>query len=134
LGILKTIIAGSRDNVTYENVVSAMAECGWIPTQVISGNTRGVDIFGEQWAMENDIPLLIKPADWKMHGKAAGYIRNVDMANNADALVAIWDGESKGTKHMIDIALDKKLKVFVYNLKFLNTLNSNFSCIIDSNM
>lgn len=131
---MKTIIAGSRDSVTYENVVSAMAECGWVPTQVISGHARGVDIFGEQWAMENDIPLLIKPADWKMHGKAAGYIRNVDMANNADALVAVWDGESKGTKHMIDIALDKKLKVFVYNLKFLNSLNSNFSCIIDSDM
>jgi len=130
---MKTIISGSRENVTYEDVVSAMSECGWIPTQVISGAARGVDRFGEQWSIENDIPLVKMPAEWNIHGKPAGYIRNVDMANHADALVAIWDGESKGTKHMINIANDKGLKVFVYNLKFLNKLKLNFSCIIENN-
>ena len=49
------------------------------------------------------------PADWDKHGKSAGYKRNLEMAENADALIAFWDGESRGTKHMIDIAKEKNL-------------------------
>ena len=56
------------------------------------------------------------PADWERHGKAAGYIRNREMAQNADALVAFWDGESRGTKSMIDLAKEYDLAVRV--LKF----------------
>lgn len=39
------------------------------------------------------------------------------MAEIADALIAFWDGSSKGTKHMIDIAKNKNLlvRVIEYN-------------------
>ena len=56
-------------------------------------------------------------ANWDTFGKRAGYIRNQEMANNADALVAFWDEESKGTRHMIEIAKKQNLAVRVCLLK-----------------
>lgn len=113
---MKTIIAGSR-SLPFDCVRKAMQECGWTPTIVVSGNANGVDLFGEQWAMNRKIPIERYPANWKLLGKRAGYIRNEHMATNvgAEALVAVWDGESRGTKHMIDIARRKGLRVFVWN-------------------
>lgn len=62
--------------------------------------------------------LTIFKADWDKHGKAAGFKRNTEMAKYADALIAFWDGKSKGTKHMIDTAKSHNLKVRViaYNV------------------
>ena len=62
---------------------------------------------------ENDKDTIIMEADWETYGKSAGYRRNVDMAESADALVALWDGVSNGTKHMINIARQKGLRVHV---------------------
>ena len=57
--------------------------------------------------------MRVFPADWDKYGKRAGYLRNVQMAEYADALLAFWDGESRGTKNMIDEALSRGLKVGV---------------------
>ena len=113
------IIAGSRNGVSYDDVLKAMEECPWTSeiSEVVSGKARGVDTMGEQWAKENNVPIKEFPADWKKWGKSAGHIRNREMGDYADALVAVWDGSSRGTKHMIDYAKDKGLKVFVYDLK-----------------
>jgi hypothetical protein len=110
---MRTIIAGSR-GLGQQRVDLAMALCGWMPTVVISGTARGVDQCGEAWAAERGIPVERYPADWDQHGKRAGYIRNELMATKADALVAVWDCQSRGTKHMINIAEDHGLRVFVY--------------------
>lgn len=64
----------------------------------------------------HNIPLELYPADWNGYGKSAGYRRNVQMAQVADALIAITNG-SPGTKHMIDIANEKGLKVFVKDIR-----------------
>ena len=114
---MKTIVAGSRNNVTYDDVEEAIKLCGWDITTVISGTARGADYFGEQWAIKNGVSIEKYPADWNKFGKSAGYRRNVEMAENAEALVAVWDGESRGTQHMINIANDKKLRVFVLHKK-----------------
>lgn len=111
---MKTIIAGSRDGVTPQHIAQAMLACGWIPSTVVSGTARGADMLGEQWAAAKGIPVERFPADWATHGKAAGYRRNEEMALNADALVAIWDGSSKGTGHMINLARKHGLTVFVH--------------------
>ena len=55
------------------------------------------------------------PADWKKYGKSAGYVRNSEMAEVAESLIAFWDGKSRGTKNMIDIAKNKGLKVRIVN-------------------
>lgn len=110
---MKTIIAGSRQISDYAMVEDAISQCAWRPTVVISGAARGVDTLGERWAEDNGVPVERFPADWGKHGKSAGYKRNLEMVDHAEALIAIWDGESRGTKHMIDIARRAGLKVHV---------------------
>lgn len=114
---MRTIIAGSRDGVTRHHLDRAMLEferLGHEVTTVISGCARGADTLGEEWAARNNIPVEKFPADWNLHGRCAGYFRNNRMADNAQALIALWDGTSKGTKHMVDIAREKGLVVLVY--------------------
>ena len=111
---MKVIIAGSREITSYVVVQLAVAGSGFDITEVVSGTARGVDQLGELWAFENDIPVKRFPADWKKYGKSAGYKRNQQMAEYADALIAIWDGKSAGTGHMISIAKMKQLPVYVH--------------------
>lgn len=111
-----TIIAGSRQGATIQDVSEAVQRCGWRISRVISGTARGVDQLGEQWAAEQGIPVSRFPAEWDRFGRSAGYRRNIQMAENAQCLVALWDGESPGTRHMINIARQRGLAVFVYPL------------------
>lgn len=114
---MKTIIAGSRTCNNIKYVYDAVSKCGWNITEVISGTARGADTLGEEWAKENGIPIRRFPANWNKYGKAAGHIRNSQMADVADALIAIWDGKSRGTEDMIYIAKICRLKVFVYRFE-----------------
>jgi recombinational DNA repair protein (RecF pathway) len=109
---MKTIIAGSRSITDYDVIkkyIKVFEETHGKISLVISGTAKGVDELGERYANENNIPLSRFPADWDKHGKKAGILRNIEMANNANALIAFWDGKSKGTKHMIDTASKKHL-------------------------
>lgn len=115
----RVIIAGGREFNDYEILKDAMVSTGlWArrkdtPLEIVSGKARGADTLGEIFAKKNHIPVAEFPANWDKHGKSAGYKRNTQMAQNADVLLAFWDGESVGTKHMIDIAKAKCLEVFV---------------------
>lgn len=80
---------------------------------IISGHATGADALGERYAQERGLSLDAHPADWNKHGRAAGPIRNKEMAEVADALIAFWDGASRGTANMIDLAKRKGLKVAV---------------------
>lgn len=111
---MKTIIAGSRTITDMSAVVKAIAKSGFDITAIISGMAAGVDTLAVRYAMQHGIELIKMPADWSL-GRGAGYKRNIQMAEIADALIAIWDGTSRGTEHMIKIAFEHKLKVHVYN-------------------
>ena len=113
---MKTIIAGSRD-LKWADVRAAISACPWWMeiTEVVSGRAPGVDRLGEAWAKQNGIPVIPFPADWTRYGKAAGPIRNSQMAQNAEALLAVWDGVSDGTADMIEKADARNLRVFVWN-------------------
>ncbi len=113
---MRVIIAGSRDGITYEDVLRAIDLAGFNITTVISGTARGVDKFGEQYAKENGIEIERYKPDWGKYGKSAGYIRNSLMASVADVLIAVWNGHSKGTEHMIKAATEKGLEVAIYNV------------------
>ena len=113
---MKVIIAGSRSVTDYGYVEDAMREAGKlgiVPTQILSGHAKGVDHLGERWADEHKIPCSTYPADWRLYGRAAGPIRNIQMVEEADALVAIHDGKSKGTAHVVGYAMKQGLKVYV---------------------
>ena len=100
---MKTIIAGCRDFKDY-NLLKAKVDYhrNTHPiTEVVSGCAEGADTLGEQYAGEYLIPTKLFEADWNTFGRAAGPIRNRQMAEYADVLIAVWDGKSKGTKNMI---------------------------------
>ena len=101
---MKTIIAGSRTFNDSDLVANGIGIVKWDITEIESGTAQGADQLGEAWAEVHCIPVKRYPADWSLYGKSAGYIRNEQMAKYADCLVAFWDGESRGTKHMIDLA------------------------------
>jgi len=121
----KVIIAGSRGFSNYkflrEQCNKYLREkrktCNII---IVSGHARGADTLGEKYAQDEGFDLEIYPAQWKKLGKQAGYRRNEQMAEVADALIAFWDGESKGTKHMIDIMNAKNLQVKVVEYETTN--------------
>lgn len=112
---MKTIIAGSR-SIEFETTIEYLSELkllGVEITEVVSGTARGVDSHGEWWANRWGIPIKQFPANWDEYGKRAGYLRNQEMADYADQLICIWDYQSKGTKHMIDIAKKKGIPIFL---------------------
>jgi hypothetical protein len=114
----KVIIAGGRDfddsDLLDKSAGAALRyKIATSRVEVVCGKANGADTLGEVWALDNGISVRYFPADWDKHGKKAGYLRNEEMAKYADALLAFWDGKSKGTKHMIDLAKKHKLKVKV---------------------
>ena len=115
---MRFIIAGSRGITDINHLWRAIDHLpnglGDI-SSIVSGGARGADKLGERLAKSRDIPLTVKPAEWDKYGKSAGYRRNAGMAEDADALIALWDGKSKGTTHMINLATEKGLLVYVYN-------------------
>lgn len=111
---MKILICGSRSITNPPVIAQAVARSGMNPTHIISGGARGVDTLASLYAMSNSIDFTEYPADWKTHGKQAGFRRNITMVDTADAVIAIWDGESRGTKHSIDYAKKLGKEVFVY--------------------
>lgn len=119
---MRVIIAGSRHITNYVDAEVAMADAhllyGITPTCVLSGRALGPDRLGERWADAHGVPWVGHPAKWRSKGgeynPRAGFQRNQEMAENADALVALWDGRSGGTKDMIARARRKGLLVHVH--------------------
>ncbi len=117
---MKLIIAGSR---TFNDALLMKIKMrtflnisGFIiPDEVISGAAVGADTLGANWAKLRDIPVTYFHPNWYKYGKSAGYRRNELMADAATHLIAFHDGESRGTRHMIDIARRKELTVKVVN-------------------
>lgn len=114
---MRTIIAGGRTVFDPKLLEIAIAECGWTITTVLCGGASGADYLGKQWAIANNIPVEEFPADWATYSRSAGMYRNAQMAESADALIALWDSESKGTGNMITNARRCKLKIHVHLVK-----------------
>ena len=116
--MFKVIIAGGRDFSDYEFLKLTMdhllsnitSEIG-----IVCGMAKGADLLGKRYANEKGYKVFCFPADWSSFGKSAGFVRNEEMAQNADALVAFWNGKSRGTQHMIKTAERYKLKIRVKN-------------------
>lgn len=117
----KVIIAGGRDFDDYDRLRKTCAHFlrDKAQVEVVCGNAKGADTLGALFANQCGHTVKYFPADWDQYGKAAGYIRNHEMARYADALIAFWDGESRGTKNMIEEA--EKLGLPVRVLTYDNT-------------
>jgi len=115
---MKVIVAGSRTILKYpvveECILDAIKKNNLFISEIVSGRAKGPDLLGETWALKNGVKISAFPADWKKYGISAGFIRNQEMADYADALIAIWDGQSNGTLDMIERAKEKNIPIFVY--------------------
>lgn len=135
---LRVIVAGGRDFYDYTKLKASVNKVlvdlvrrrltigigneegvGREDIKFISGNARGADITGERFAEEYGFEVKKFIPDWDGLGKRAGYVRNAEMAkyamsdNSYGVLIAFWDGKSRGTKHMIDLAKKHGLEVHV---------------------
>lgn len=111
---MKTIIAGSRSITDIRHVYDAVRASGFEITEVVSGKARGVDTLGEWFAIRKGIPFTRFEADWSKEGSVAGYNRNQRMGDYGEALIAVWDGRSVGTAHMIGVAFVAGLRIYVH--------------------
>lgn len=112
------IVAGSRDFNDFELLTQKLDQlfANRKPTRILSGAARGADTLAIEYAKLRDIPCRKFPAQWRRWGRRAGMIRNREMLEHADALVAFWDGESRGTKHMIDIATEAEIEIRIIRI------------------
>ena len=120
---MKVIIAGGRD---FNDYILLKRKCDELlkdvsDIEIVSGAANGADRLGERYAVEKGYPVKQFPADWKQYGNSAGIKRNAEMANYAEMLIAFWDGKSRGTKNMIDVATTKNFRVEV--VKYLTTIS-----------
>lgn len=111
--MFRVIIAGGRSFKDYHRLCSV---CDYMlqnqnEVEIVSGTAMGADRLGEKYAQEREHKIARFPARWDEFGRAAGFIRNEEMAKYAHALIAFWDGRSKGTQHMIDLAKKYNLKI-----------------------
>lgn len=127
---LRVVIAGSREFNDFSMLVSKCTDIlssiantnkDIDKVRIVSGTARGADQLGEQYAKLVGYELSQFPADWNGLGKRAGYVRNAEMAkfavedDNYGMLIAFWDGKSRGTKHMIDLANKHGLEIHIVN-------------------
>lgn len=115
---MNIIIAGGRDFNDYGlleiTVDKFIADFDVEDVTIVSGMAEGADKLGEIYAYNHNYKLVTFKADWNKHGKAAGPIRNKVMADFSDALIAFWDGKSRGTANMIQTMRNQnKLSVVV---------------------
>lgn len=109
---MKVIVAGGRKFYNYDLVKSTLLRLleEFPQFEVVSGGAFGADKLGERFAVEHGLKIHQFIPDWTI-GKSAGFIRNKQMPNFGDALVAFWDGKSPGTRNMIQLAKDRDLLV-----------------------
>jgi len=111
---MKLIVAGSRSITHHGTLARAIESTKIKPTKIIIGNAKGVDTLAENYAAIKEIPCEIVDAPWDLYGRPAGHVRNERITNDADALLAIWDGQSNGTKELITMMNKKNKTVFLY--------------------
>lgn len=118
--MLKVIIAGGRDYIPQQKhkqqILHLLSNHSPKEIEIVSGGARGADKFGEDIAKEMGYNLSVFKADWDKHGKAAGYIRNAEMKEYSDCLIALWDSESRGTANMIEQMMNagKPVRIIYY--------------------
>lgn len=112
---MKLAVIGSRNFVDYSLLCSYLTKINDIKeiTHIISGGAIGADRLGLQWAKSNNKETIIFFPEWKKYGKRAGFLRNNDIIESSDKVIAFWDGKSKGTEHSIKLCkkLNKKCKI-----------------------
>ena len=100
---MKLAIVGCR-NCPPIDIASHLSE---IPEVIISGGAKGADTLARNFALQNNIPLIEFLPEYGKYGRQAPILRNIKIVDNADSVLAFWDGKSPGTKFTLDYAKKK---------------------------
>lgn len=115
--ITSVVVAGSRGFNSYEILqkqLNVFLEGKFnYEIEIVSGGAKGADTLGIQFATNSNCFLKIMNADWGQYGRRAGYMRNEDMAKYGDWCIVFWDGVSRGSSHMIDLAKKYNMRLMV---------------------
>jgi hypothetical protein len=112
----KLAIIGSRNFNDYDLLIEKVGKIENIEA-IISGGASGADALAQQYAKDNGLPILIYYPDWDGIGRAAGFIRNQQIVNKCDELIAFVVNESKGSMHSVTLAKEKGVKVHLVKIK-----------------
>jgi hypothetical protein len=118
----KLAIIGSRTWNNYEIVKRLIFKhfynetAGFIFDTIVSGGAIGADGLGKRFALEHsaNVAYLEFLPDWDKFGRSAGFERNKQIIGAATSVLAFWDRKSRGTKHSLDLAAEKKIPTFIY--------------------
>jgi len=112
---MKVVICGSRGITDKKYIFDCINNSKYHIKEVVSGHAKGVDMIGEEYAIANGVPVKIFEPDWNKYGRTAGIIRDKAMVSYADAVIAIWDGKSKGTYFTINYTkrMGKPIRIWV---------------------
>lgn len=109
---MKVAVVGSR-GLVVDNLVQYLPK---ETSEIISGGAKGIDTCAEEYAKKNNIKLIVIKPDYQRYKKGAPLIRNKEIVDLADCVIAFWDKKSRGTKFVIDDCLKKDKKCIVYNI------------------
>ncbi|KKN54356.1 hypothetical protein LCGC14_0593340 [marine sediment metagenome] len=106
-------VVGSRTFTDYNTVCKVLDNYADTSDTIVSGGAKGADSLARRYANEHGLKLIEHLPDWKIHGRVAGFIRNELIVDDADVMIAFWDGQSRGTQHSIDLANRKHIQVHI---------------------
>jgi predicted Rossmann fold nucleotide-binding protein DprA/Smf involved in DNA uptake len=109
---MKVAVIGSRDFNDYKTLKENIGKIKNI-SLIISGGAKGADSLAEQYALENSIETLVIKPDWKRFNQGAGLIRNKQIVDSSDIVIAFWDAKSKGTAHAIEYAKKQNKEIII---------------------
>jgi len=111
---VRVLMAGTRSITDPAILEAAIRDSRFEITEVVCSDAPGVDALASVWAKANKVPVTRFKERWTRYGRASGAFRNQNMHEYADALLAVWDGQSIATGNVIKMAESRGLKVFVY--------------------
>lgn len=121
---MKIGIVGSRSFTSWEKFSAAIYKSPVVEIidackfnnehiHVVTGDANGADELASRWAKENNLNLSVLKANWDLHGRSAGVLRNKDLVDEVDLLIAFWDGKSRGTGHTVSFGFAKKIPMII---------------------
>jgi len=111
---MKYAVVGSRTCTSPRKVFPVLRRLLSPGDIIISGGAKGVDSLAEVYAKDNDHTIIVHKAQWGLHGKAAGPIRNKQIVEDCDEVIAFWDGSSRGTRNTLGLAKETRKPIHVF--------------------
>ncbi|MDO9578435.1 MAG: DUF2493 domain-containing protein [Candidatus Cloacimonadales bacterium] len=100
---MRLAVIGSKEFRDFERLKSVLDKISGI-TVIVSGTAAGTDTLAARYALEHNLKLIEFPPDFEKYREKAKYVRDRQIVENCDQIIAFWDGKCEGTKYTMDYA------------------------------